>query len=305
MSEQIAGAFDTPPKETAPPTETVGGHSGTVNLDAAPTPDAKAWERSYNGHADLRDFARAKDGDPLSWEYDHEKIGKTMRDRLSHIGKLEATIASLRGSGDDKLTVAKSLEDYLEGFDHEGLKAKAARAYLGRPEQGQNPAEAAFFQAMYDQGVPVEKAREAFTSYMTAINEHIPVPKTDQERLGAAVKALGANGRQQLAEVNEWLASEHARDPFSKETQKVLGALQRSPEGLAFLWRQSRVTAQGAPPTHNGKGEVLTQDEIREAMVSERYRRDSEYRNRILAASKRSREKDGATSDGWSGTISL
>ena len=301
MAEEagLAGAFDGAPQKGQ---ETVSGHEGTVDLTGG-APTEAAWQKAYNGHSDLRDFARQRGDDPTAWEYDYDKVGKTLKDRLSHIGKLEATIASLRGAGDDKMTVAGSVEDYLNGFDHEALKAKAARAYLGRPEKGQNPTELAFFQAMYDQGVPVEKAREAFTGFMTGINEQIAVPKTVQERRADAVKHLGPNGRQQWSEVNEWLQSEHARDPFDEGTKRLVAALQNSPEGLSFLWRQSRRHTTGTP-SPAPSAEKLTQDEIHDAMTSERYTRDKAYRERILAASRLLHPK-GEASDGWSGTIAL
>ena len=303
MSEPspITGAFDAPAAQDREP-EMVPSYTGTVDLDKPPP--EPAWQKAYDGHRDLKDFARQKGDDPTAWEYDYDKIGKTLGDRLSHVGKLEATIKSLRGTGEDQLTVAGSVEDYMAGFDHEALKAKAARAYLGRPEQGQNAVEVAFFQSMYDQGVPVEKAREAFTTFMTGMNEHIAVPKTAQEQLEASVKALGVNGRQQLAEVNEWLASEHARDPMDDDTKKLLSQVMRTPQGLGWLWRQSRRTATGAPPSHTGGAERMTQDEIHEAMVSDRYRTDAQYRARVMAAQRLLHPK-GEQMDGWSGTMRI
>lgn len=308
-SGTLSGAFDGgADKGKGDAGGTVTSHSSTVDLSGAGKAAGggeAAWQKGYNGHADLKDFARQKGDDPTAWEYDTEKLGKTLKDRLSHIGKLEATIASLRGSGDDNLTVPAKVEDYMEGFDHEALKAKAARAYLGRPEKGQNPMEATFFSAMYDQGVPVEKAREAFTAFMLGMNEQIAVPKTSQEQLQDAVKALGPNGRQQLAEVNEWLQSEDARDPFDAETKAWASRQMRSPEGLSFLWRQSRRGTTGAPPSTK-TADVLTEDEIREAMVSERYSRDPAYRERILSASRARRGQDGTDAlGGWSGRINL
>ena len=297
----VAGAFDAQPKGNGA-AETVPGHEGTVDLQGG-APQESAWQKAYSGHADLRDFARQRGDDPTAWEYDYDKVAKTLKDRLSHVGKLEATIASLRGQGDDQLTVPATVEDYLNGFDHEALKAKAARAYLGRPEKGSNPTELAFFQSMYDQGIPVEKAREAFSTFMVGINEHIAVPKTQQERLEEAVKGLGSNGRQQLAEVNEWLQSEDARDPMDADTKALISQVMRTRQGLAWLWRQSRRTAAGMPPAAP-TAEKMTQDEVHEAMTSERYGRDRAYRERILAASRLLHPKSEGT-DGWSGRITL
>ena len=302
MSE-MSGAFDGAPAPQDGGQDTMAGYSGPVDLQGG-APEEAAWQKAYDGHADLKDFARQRGDDPTAWEYDHDKVAKTLKDRLSHVGKLEATIKSLRGEGDDKMTVAASVDDYLNGFDHEALKAKAARAYLGRPEKGQNQAELSFFQAMYDQGIPVEKAREAFNGFMVSMNEHVAVPKTAQEQLEASVKALGPNGRQQLGEVNEWLKSEDGREPMDQHTKDFIKAAMRVPAGLAFLWRQSR-RGSTAPPTHNGTAvDKLTQDEVSEAMASDRYRRDPDYRERVRAASRLLHPKSEGE-DSYSGTFRL
>ena len=258
----------------------------TGNSDSA---TGEAWKTRYDGHAKLLDYARAKSDDPSAWEYDYDKMAKVMDDRLAEASRLQARVKELSDAGAENEAdkPPADMAEYMSGFDHEALSKAAPQSYRQRNEDGSHVAETAFFRQMHSAGVPVGKAREMFTGMMTELNGHIPAPKSDAERLQAAVTALGVNGRQQLQDVNDWLGGLHKAQAFSEEEQSILRNVMHTAPGLGALWRMSRVGAGARPGGDTSKtspaqaAEALSMDEIHKAMGTERYKTDSAYRESI------------------------
>ena len=258
--------------------------SATIPTDPPAAPTAPA-NGAYDGEEGLRDFALSQpDG---TWRYDYAKIAKTMGDRLSHISRQENTIKELREqAGQDAPTAPLNASEYAEGFDHEALQKAAGRAYLGRDEQGRNVTEMAFWNAMHANGVPVEAGRKAFAQFMEGMHGAIEEPQTQAQRLEQAVTEMGPNGRQQLADVNDWVGGLHVRQPFTEGQQRMVNAMMHSGDGLAVLWRLSRMGGSAAPPNAAGAAgsTVMTRAEIQQAMVTDRYKTDAEYRQQVQDA---------------------
>ena len=272
MAEELSTAFGGGEAAAAPLVETVKDAHATIDT-APPVAEAKPWE----GHADLKDFADS-DG-----SLNQEKVAKVLADRRSHITRQDEVIKSLREATGQEAPGA--VDDYLTGFDHEGLKAKAPKAYFGAGEDGKNVSASAFFNAMFEAGVPVEKARAAFGTFMGGLNDVLPEQPTKAQRLEAAVTQLGPNGRQQLQDVNAWVGSMHAKLQFNEHERRLLDEVMHTGAGLSALWRMSRAMGSTAPPDATSlTQDVMGLEEIHEAMRSDRYKSDDEYRTRIMKA---------------------
>ena len=304
MEGAVITAFGGGVQETPAETRMESG-AGTLTTQE-PQVNGSAWESAYDGLPELKEFAAAKEGDPTAWQYDYAKLAKVLGDRRSHISKQDEVIKGLR-EAHGEVSIPDSVDDYLNGFDHEALKAAAGRAYLGRGESGANVSEQAFFEAMRQAGVPVDRARHAFSGFMTTLHGHVPEEKTAQERLDEAVKGMGPNGRQQLEDVNAWVGQQHSRNAFTEGEQAILDEMMRTTHGLSALWRMSRASGAGVPPDSQGAahGDVLSLDEIRAAMRSDRYRNDEAYRKRITDAYGHLSRGQGETSSHFSKTLSL
>ena len=274
-----------------------GVQRASATIGTSPAPAASGGEiAGYDGDPGLKDFATAQpDG---TWAYDYPKIAKTLADRLAHTSRQENIIRQLREEGAKGAgTAPVNAAEYAAGFDVEGLKQKAGRAYTGRDEQGRNAAEMAFWNAMHANGVPLEAGRAAFTQFMEGLHSVIEPEPTPQERLTSAVEKLGPNGRQQLQDVNDWVGSLHRKQAFSEGQQRTMNAMMHSPDGLAILWRLSRMNGSAAPPGGGSRGggeQVMTRAEIQDAMVTPRYKTDEEYRKRVQDALARHLGSNGA-----------
>ena len=277
--------------------EPSGGDStratATIPTDA-PTSGTGA-PASYDGDPGLKDFAMAQpDG---TWKYDYAKLSKTLADRLAHTSRQENIIKQLREEGAKEGAKAPvNAAEYAEGFDVDGLKQKAGRAYLGRDEQGRNATEMAFWNAMHANGVPLEAGRAAFSQFMEGLHSVMEDPETPAQRLTKAVEGLGPNGRQQLQDVNDWVGGLHQRQAFTDGQKRVVNAMMHSPDGLAVLWRLSRMNGSTAPPGSGSAGggeQVMTRAEIQDAMVTPRYKTDDEYRKRVQDALARHMGSNG------------
>lgn len=284
--------------------ETSGTPSGaTVNLGGDPPVDPKAWEAAYDGPEALRTYIRQKGDDPTAWEYDRERLAKSHGDRQSEITRLQQELAALRkGEGDDP--VPATTAEYMQGLNREELKKLAPKVY--KPVEGEkHAAEEAFFAAAKEQGIPLGKSRKMFGAYMAGLDGFVEEPPSEQEQMASALKAAGPNGPQILGEVDDAILSMHKTQPFSDEQFAIIDTLRHQAGGMLMLHRmiRSKLGTTNPPNTDTTAADRMTMGEISAAMVSERYKRDSEYRKRIQSSYARAMGQDAGAGSAGHGVV--
>ena len=252
-------------------------------------------------------FWTATEADPTVGEVNTKAWAKAWKDAETFASRLKRENDEFRKGGKVG-TAPDKVEDYWTGYDTEGLKKAAPKAYLGG--DGDNATLKSFFQSAQGAGVPVEAARKMFHEFMVGLNGAIPDEKDAATLRKEAAAALGPNGAKMAEDVKAYLGTHHARTPFTADELAELGEMVKDKGGLSLLWTLSRGTGRTTPPpaAAAGTSDVYSLEEIEQAMVSPRYATDDAYRSRIdkaLMARNAALKGNGAADMGTSVERSL
>ena len=150
-------------------------------------------------------------------------------------------------------TMDEPWEAYSGDFDWESVKQRAPNAYTGGGAD--NEAAMSLLRQLHGAGLPKAKAAKAISDYYADLDKMVGETPSEAEQRKAAVASLGTNGPTMAREVQTFLESRAAVNPFSEDEMRVLGSMTRSGPALSILWRLSRQGASTSPP---GSAEGVT-----------------------------------------------
>ena len=291
--DPFAGVADVP--ETPP--EQVPGIN--TQVDMSPPPPA---DDGRPAHVPQKFWSIGDDG---KGTVNHEAWGKAWGDAEKHLRQLESRIRN--GSASLGKAPANA-DEYLDGFDPATLLTAAPRV---NADLEKNPEFKAFFAAAHQAGMGVQEARNMLTQYYTHLNPSLPAPVDDAKRYSQAVASLGPAGPTVVTQIRGWLSAQHDQSPFSDAEKEQFTEMVRSPGGLAVLHRMMRsAQGTGAPASilpgqsANQQPDSWTDEQIESAVVSDRYKQDTAYQDRVNAAIER-RYKDVGVGGSYSTTLAI
>ena len=278
-----------------------GGGAGQGQGDAGGGAAPAAWQQG-RPEGVPEQYWRQSQADPTKGEVDVAAAIKAATDSRTAVGNRDRIIASLRadlakaGAGDGEADAGDGtipvLDDYTRGFDWQGLHAAAPKAYPADSD-GDRQAIGALLAAARDVGIPVDKARALAEGYYRGLDELTPDAPTEEQVRARIAGELGVNGRQIMSDVDSMVAEAHRRQPFTKPEQAALTQMAMGSGGQAVLWRLLRASGSGAPPTATAR-DAMSSTEIDEALGSERYRTDAQFRDRVHSAMQARQRRTGA-----------
>ena len=276
MALDILGEGAPPAAETPP---AVTGHGTSIDTSPPPVQGAPAGRPDYVPEQ----FWRALATDPTQGEVNAEAWGTAWKDTKGALTRTQQELAELRKQA-NLPSAPQSVDDYLTGYDLAQLRAASPKVI---PEEDEAAAAGAreFFGLAHRHGLSVEQARGLFGDYMGVLDGQLPDPVDPKTVMEERIKALGSEGPQMAEQVDKAIQTMHGERPFTEEQTALLRDVVRAPGGLGLLWRTFRSGGSIAPPAVEARtGDRMTAYEIRQAMASDRYRQDDEYRQRIVDA---------------------
>ena len=211
---------------------------GTPPGDTPPTGQQEAPETYVEGRVP-KAFYR-DDG-----QHDYNGLTKSWFDTRSAYQSAQARIKELEAAA--VAAAPESWEGYSQKFDWDAVAQRAPNAYLGGGDE--NTAAVALLKRVHEAGVPLAKASELVGAYYEDLNGLVPEHKPDAERLKDAVGSLGPNGPAIAQEVQSWLETQHATQPFTEHQLGVLKQMTHDGTALSLLQRLARQGASASPPT--------------------------------------------------------
>lgn len=258
--------------------EPQGTQEGGETLDLnPPQPTEPSPGPAAGKPAHIPDKFWVKDpSDPTKGTVNTDALIKSYGTAEKALRNLQHRAAELQKKGGGQ-PAPENVADYLTGYDLEALKTQAPKAFRGDQD---NPILQSFFESAQAAGLSVDIARNMVGEFMGRINNAIPDAKPYEQLHKEAVGSLGPNGARMANDVSQYLKARHQREAFSKAELQELQHITASPGGISLLWN---LTRQGAPstPASITSSEAYTDAELDDAMTSDRYKNDRQYRKRI------------------------
>ena len=199
--------------------------------------------------------------------HDYNGLAKSWFDTRSAYQASQARIKELEAAAVSE--APEAWEGYSQKLDWEAVRARAPNAYLGGGAD--NEAAMALLRRAHEQGMPLSKAQAFVESYYEDLNGLVPEVKSDEDRLKAAVGALGPNGPAIAREVQSWLESQHGKQAFTAEQLQVLKQMTHDGTALSLLQRLARQGGSTVPPTSlPGTGGTQVDPKARRAEIEKR-----------------------------------
>ena len=177
-------------------------------------------------------------------QHDIAGLSKSWFDTRSAYQSAQARIKELEKAAAEG--APEAWEGYAGKLDWDAVAKRAPNAYLGGGDE--NTAAMALLRRAHEAGMPLSKAQSFVEGYYEDLNGLVPEHRPDEERLKDAVGSLGPNGPAIAQEVQGWLESQHAKQPFTEHQLGVLKQMTHDGTALSLLQRLARQGTSAAPP---------------------------------------------------------
>ena len=221
---------ETQPEQPAEPTVDKGG------VEAQPEPEQTAQDPT---RPDWAPEAFWRDGAVQT-----EAMAKSWTDTKAELTRTQQALAEAKRT---QAELPQRPDEYWNDLDYEALERNAPNAYARGGKDSMTIK--AFMTSAHAQGIPKEAAQRMASDYYRMMNDVLPEPKTQEQRLDEAIGGLGPNGKRIAADTTAWLRKEHAAGSFTDEQMAEIGEMVQTSRGLSTLYALSRVRSGGGPPS--------------------------------------------------------